>query len=213
MRAFFGNNCAKGCLIYIFAFALLVVVSSMGLSRLGSRFGVSQIQGIQPDLSVPQAAQGLTVLQSGPASLNQSPLDGGMPPTPVSVPPTLAPTQPGPQPTIAPPPSQQGQGGTISGGSSQPFYIVQPGDTLWAIAQKFGVSIDAIRSANNITGDFIYPGEVIYLPVPGQSGVQSSAPPGNPPAGTQPNGGASNQGQSQDAVPGMPDTGITSRKP
>ncbi len=85
MRAFLGNNCAKGCLIYIFAFALLVVVSSMGLSGLSSRFGVAQIQGIKPDLSVPQAAQGLTILQSQPASVNQDALGGGLPPTTAGV--------------------------------------------------------------------------------------------------------------------------------
>ncbi len=90
---------------------------------------------------------------------------------------------------------------------------MQPGDTLWSIAQKFGVSIDALRAANNITGDIIYPGEVIYLPVPGQSALQSTTPPGNPSAGTQPDSSGDNQGQSQDTVPGMPDTGISSRKP
>jgi len=213
MRAFLGNNCAKGCLIYIFAFALLVVVSSMGLSGLSSRFGVAQIQGIKPDLSVPQAAQGLTILQSQPASVNQDALGGGLPPTTAGVPPTAVPAQASPLPTTPPPPPQQGQGGTISGGTSQPFYVVQPGDTLWAIAQKFGVSIDALRAANNITGDIIYPGEVIYLPVPGQSALQSTTPPGNPSAGTQPDSSGDNQGQSQDMVPGMPDTGISSRKP
>ncbi|HZD57184.1 MAG TPA: LysM domain-containing protein, partial [Anaerolineales bacterium] len=32
-----------------------------------------------------------------------------------------------------------------------PVYIVQEGDTLWAIAQRFGVSVDELRSYNNIS--------------------------------------------------------------
>ncbi|MEN8172764.1 MAG: peptidoglycan DD-metalloendopeptidase family protein [Chloroflexota bacterium] len=32
-----------------------------------------------------------------------------------------------------------------------PVYIVQPGDSLWAIAQRFGVAIDALAAENGIT--------------------------------------------------------------
>jgi LysM repeat protein len=218
MRAFSGNNCAKGCLIYLFAFVLIVVVSSMGLSGLSSRFGVTQVQGIKPALTVPQAEQGLAALQSQPPGVIPDGFGGGLPLTPVGLLPTVAPSQPGPQPTAAPqpttapPPPQPGQGGTISGGTSPSFYIVQPGDSLWAISQKFGVSVDALRAANNITGDIIYPGEIIYLPIPGQSAAPFRPTPGAS-SGTQPDSGAGDQGQSQDAVPGMPGTGITSRKP
>lgn len=34
---------------------------------------------------------------------------------------------------------------------SGPVYIVQPGDTLWDIAQRFGVSMDELANANGIT--------------------------------------------------------------
>ena len=32
-----------------------------------------------------------------------------------------------------------------------PVYIVEPGDTLWGIAQRFGLSMDALASRNGIT--------------------------------------------------------------
>ena len=55
MRSIFGNNCAKGCFIYLFALALIVVVTSVGLSGLSARFGASAVQGNKPGLSVPPA--------------------------------------------------------------------------------------------------------------------------------------------------------------
>ncbi len=221
MRALFGNNCAKGCFIYIFALGLIVMVTSMGLSGLSARFGAAQVEGNKPDLSVPQAGQDVTALQSQLASVVQDGFSGGLPPTPTSAPPpTLAPTQPGPQPTSAPLPPAQGQGGTITGETSPPFYIVRPGDSLWSIAHKFGVDIDTLRAINNISGDIIYPGQIIYLPTPGPSASPPAptARPTDPPAGSQPDSGVTAQAQSAGQgqgvpMPSMPDTGITSRKP
>jgi len=43
-------------------------------------------------------------------------------------------------------------------------YQVKPGDTLWRIAQRFGTSIDTLRANNNLSGDLIYPGQVLYIP-------------------------------------------------
>ncbi len=37
------------------------------------------------------------------------------------------------------------------GQSDEPVYIVQPGDSLWAIAQQFGVSIDALAAKNQMS--------------------------------------------------------------
>ncbi len=45
-------------------------------------------------------------------------------------------------------------------------YIVQPGDTLYTIAQRFGVSIQDIANANNLTNlNFLLPGQVLRIPV------------------------------------------------
>jgi len=47
-------------------------------------------------------------------------------------------------------------------------YMVESGDTLDKIAQKFGISQDTIRWANNLQGSTIQPGkELIILPVSG----------------------------------------------
>ncbi len=42
-------------------------------------------------------------------------------------------------------------------------YIVKKGDTLWKISQIFNVSVDSLKSINNISSNTIYEGQVIYL--------------------------------------------------
>lgn len=47
-------------------------------------------------------------------------------------------------------------------------YIVQPGDTLWSIASRFGTTVQAIMQANGLSNpNFIYAGLRLYIPVPG----------------------------------------------
>ena len=56
------------------------------------------------------------------------------------------------------------------GGQDQPYYIVQEGDSLWEIAARFGVSLEDLQQANNISD----PGQVILgarLIIPGLNGV------------------------------------------
>lgn len=59
-----------------------------------------------------------------------------------------------------------GQKLTIPGGgtSSGTKYTVVAGDTLYLIAERFGVSVDVIRRANNVWKDVVYPGQVLYIP-------------------------------------------------
>ncbi|MBS3947644.1 MAG: LysM peptidoglycan-binding domain-containing protein [Dethiobacter sp.] len=44
-------------------------------------------------------------------------------------------------------------------------YIVRSGDTIWKIANMFGVSMDAIIAANNLTNpNLIFPGQQLIIP-------------------------------------------------
>lgn len=68
-----------------------------------------------------------------------------------------APTVPTPPPvTPGPPPVTPGR----------VEYVVQPGDTMYLIAQRFGVSLDELIRANPqiANPDIIYPGEIVYIP-------------------------------------------------
>lgn len=126
--------------------------------------------------------------------------------------------------------SADAQGGTVSGEASAPFYVVQAGDTLWSISQRFRIDVDALRSVNNMADNTIYPGEAVSLP------QETSSQQGAAQQPQQPTGGNANQGASQNAgqgttnapavnnagsagatndtttgLPNMPDTGINKK--
>lgn len=45
------------------------------------------------------------------------------------------------------------------------YYIVLPGDSLYKISQKFGISLEELIIVNNITAPYvIYPGQKIFVP-------------------------------------------------
>ncbi|MDQ0194221.1 LysM peptidoglycan-binding domain-containing protein [Paenibacillus wynnii] len=47
-------------------------------------------------------------------------------------------------------------------------HIVQPGDTMWSIAARYGVTVDSILRANNLTNpNYIYLGQNLIIPTPG----------------------------------------------
>ena len=54
-------------------------------------------------------------------------------------------------------------------------YIVQSGDTLWILAQRFGTTIDIIRRLNGLTSDALTIGQILRIP------VSTPAPPPEPP--------------------------------
>jgi hypothetical protein len=128
----------------------------------------------------------LTLLLSGtrrsaPVSLPPDivPFDGDLetPPEAPPVPPTLTPRpsatpapsstpepSPTPEPTLEPTPEPSPQPPPDAGPRT---YTVQPGDSLRAIAEQFGVSVQAILDANNLTpaqGDALQVGQELIIP-------------------------------------------------
>src|SRR5574338_229351 len=56
------------------------------------------------------------------------------------------------------------------GSQDEPYYIVQQADSLWQIATRFGISIEELQQANNISD----PGQVdvgARLVIPGLNGM------------------------------------------
>lgn len=53
-------------------------------------------------------------------------------------------------------------GRTVSGGRGT--YVVQPGDTLFRIALNHGTTVSALRVANGLRSNVIYPGQVLRIP-------------------------------------------------
>ena len=44
------------------------------------------------------------------------------------------------------------------------IHIVQPGETLWKISHKFGVSVENVQQLNNLRGTLIHPGQELIVP-------------------------------------------------
>lgn len=45
------------------------------------------------------------------------------------------------------------------------YYTVKSGDSLWSIAKKLGVTVDELKSANNLTSSLLSVGQVLKIPV------------------------------------------------
>ena len=43
-------------------------------------------------------------------------------------------------------------------------YIVQPGDTLWAIARRYNTTVDILKSLNGLTSDLLRIGQILKIP-------------------------------------------------
>lgn len=55
-------------------------------------------------------------------------------------------------------------------GENTNTYTVQNGDSLWKIASRFGTTINALKSANNLTNDNLRIGQVLIIPNTGNIG-------------------------------------------
>jgi len=49
-------------------------------------------------------------------------------------------------------------------GGSYFEYVVRSGDTLWLLAQRYGTTVDAIKSLNNLSSDILNIGQVLRIP-------------------------------------------------
>lgn len=68
---------------------------------------------------------------------------------------------------------------------AQTTYVVEPGDTLYAIAGRFGTTVDAIVAANNIENrNLIYVGQELIIPEGSEPPPATTPPPGGTPAPT-----------------------------
>ncbi|NLY88664.1 MAG: LysM peptidoglycan-binding domain-containing protein [Firmicutes bacterium] len=52
----------------------------------------------------------------------------------------------------------------VSGETIAQTYRVRPGDSLFLISRNFGTSINALKSANGLTSNIIYPGQTLTIP-------------------------------------------------
>lgn len=93
-------------------------------------------------------------------------------------------TIPGQEPAPQPPSNDSGgQGGNGGSSISVGGYTVQPGDTLWSIASRNGVSVNDILAANAGTipnQNMIYVGQNLSVPGAGQGGGSAAPPAADP---------------------------------
>ena len=60
-------------------------------------------------------------------------------------------------------------------GSTSNSYVVQSGDTLYSIASRFGVTVNELKNANNLTSNLLTIGQTLIIPI----NTPEDTPPGN----------------------------------
>lgn len=72
-----------------------------------------------------------------------------------------------------------GQRLTITSGStaaaSGSSYQVQSGDTLYLIAKKYGVTVDALKKANGLSGSYLWVGQTLKIPTTSKSSITTNS--------------------------------------
>jgi LysM repeat protein len=114
----------------------------------------------------------MNTLQQVVAGYTQTPFLAENLPTPTFV-------QEAPATRYIAPPQQQTQTPVVVASGQEAIYVVQSGDVLGSIAQRYGVTVSQLQSWNGLGGTTIYPGQ--RLKVYGAANPQRSVP-NNPPA-------------------------------
>jgi LysM repeat protein len=82
--------------------------------------------------------------------------------------PVAAPATPAPAPAATPTPAPAAPAaGAPAGRTVSVSYVVRSGDSLSSIAQRFGIRVSALRTANRLTGDQLTPGQRLSIPLAG----------------------------------------------
>ena len=55
-------------------------------------------------------------------------------------------------------------GGTYQAPSNSNYYTVKSGDSLWSISKKYGLTVDELKQANNLTSNLISVGQNLLIP-------------------------------------------------
>ena len=55
-------------------------------------------------------------------------------------------------------------GGTYIAPSGSNYYTVKSGDSLWSISKKFGITVDELKQANNLTSNLLSVGQNLLIP-------------------------------------------------
>ena len=87
---------------------------------------------------------------------------------------------------VTPTPSTPGVSNNPTTSNAQTYTVVA-GDSVWKIAYQFGISMDTLRSLNNIQNNFIYPGQVLKIRNISSNNVITPTPESTPsiPTGSQ----------------------------
>ncbi|EMF0359365.1 LysM peptidoglycan-binding domain-containing protein [Enterococcus faecium] len=88
-------------------------------------------------------------------------------------------------------------GNTNSGSATSTTYTVQSGDSVWGIANKFGITMDQLIQWNNIQNNFIYPGQKLTIKGSQENGSSTNNSGNN--TNSSGNAGTSNGGQTTGA--------------
>lgn len=143
-----------GLFVLVVALATWALFASSILDAVGNGGRATVLETVEPT-PTPQSTATPRPTAATTETATPTPTDTATPaPTPV---PTVAPT-----PTPAPPPTP-----APTAGPGEQTYTVVQGDNLTRIANRFGVTVEALQEANGITDpSSLKVGDVLVIPAP-----------------------------------------------